>query len=401
MDFNISEKRISTEEKKRYIYGHSSSSDLIRLYDAFCVRLALTGNIRPKSPFYVTWNLTNRCNLNCRYCSNESAFNSYTELNKEEKMRLVDKLAYIGVKHLFLLVGEPTLIEEFNELLDKILGNNIFLSFSTNGTGINSETINVLKKYSVNMYKVNISCDSNIEENNALNRGADSYAYAINALRLLNSIKDINLTLFSVITEYTKKDIIPTYEFLKEQKIKNYGLTIALKKGRATDADIIDADDIVDDLYAVIKDSENNNITEVYAGLGYSSHKDCNSKKQNISLTEQEQNIYFREKCNCCITRLHIECNGDVYPCDNLKFPKFNMGNALQEELASIWNSDQALYISGIRRIDKEECRTCPIDNCTTGCMGLAYEAYQSICRKDPNCKLFINKEAGQYEKDA
>ena len=60
---NISEKRISTEEKKRYINEYESSLDIIGFYDAFCVRQAMTDNIRPKYPFYVTWNLTNRCNL--------------------------------------------------------------------------------------------------------------------------------------------------------------------------------------------------------------------------------------------------------------------------------------------------------------------------------------------------
>ena len=129
MDTNISEKRISTEEKKRYINGCNSSPDIIRFYDAFCVRQALTDNIRPKSPFYVTWNLTNRCNLRCRYCSNESDYNSYTELTKEEKLSLVDKLADIGVKHLFLLGGEPTLIEEFNEYWIKYWGIIYFCHF--------------------------------------------------------------------------------------------------------------------------------------------------------------------------------------------------------------------------------------------------------------------------------
>ena len=302
MDTNISEKRMSIEEKKRYINRYNSFPDVIRFYDAFCVRPALADNFRPKSPFYVTWNLTNRCNLRYWYCSNEYNYNSHTELTKEEKLSLVDKLADIGVKHLFLLGGETILTEEFNELLDKILGNIIFLSFSTNGIGINSETINVLKKYSVNMYKVNISCDSIIEVNNALNRGDNSYANAITALCLLNSIKDIHLTLFSVIIEYTKRDIILTYAFLKELKIKNYGITIALKKGSATEADIIDATDIVDGLYTIMKDSENNHVIEVYANQGYSSHEDCKSKIQNGSLIEKEQNIYFREKCDSCIS---------------------------------------------------------------------------------------------------
>lgn len=401
MNTYCSEGIMSIEEKKHYIDSHNDPSDLIGFYDSFCVRQAMTDNIRPKSPFYVSWNVTNRCNLRCKYCSNESEYNSYNELTKNEKLSLVDKLAGIGVRHLFLLGGEPTLIEGFNEILDRVLSNNIFLSFSTNGVGITAETINVLKKYSTNLYKINVSCDSIIEENNALNRGGNSYANAINALCLLNSIKDINLTFFSVVTEHTKKDIIPTYEYLKERKIKSYGITIAMKKGRATDEDIIDADEIVDDLYTIIKDSEQTRVTEVYASLGYSSHENSKSKAESCKLTEKEQNIYFREKCNCCITRLHIECNGDVYPCDNLKYPAFNLGNVSREALTDLWNSDLALQIAGIRRRDKKECSMCPIENCTTGCMGLAYEAYQSIYRKDPNCILFISGKEGQHEKDA
>lgn len=52
MDTNISEKRMSIEEKKRYINRYNSFPDVIRFYDAFCVRPALADNFRPKSPFY-------------------------------------------------------------------------------------------------------------------------------------------------------------------------------------------------------------------------------------------------------------------------------------------------------------------------------------------------------------
>ena len=51
-----------------------------------------------------------------------------------------------------------------------------------------------------------------------------------------------------------------------------------------------------------MKDSENNHVIEVYANQGYSSHEDCKSKIQNGSLIEKEQNIYFREKCDSCIS---------------------------------------------------------------------------------------------------
>ena len=112
-----------------------------------------------------------------------------------------------------------------------------------------------------------------------------------------------------------------------------------------------------------------------------------------LFFSEEERSIIFREKCSCCITRFHIECNGDVYPCDNLKYPPFYIGNLSRENLINLWNSDLAIYISRIRRKHKKECSTCKIDNCTTGCMGLAYASYKSICRKDPNCNIYEKED--------
>lgn len=392
-DKGSTEGTLSIIKKRHYIKSHNVASNIIGFYNSFCVKQSMVDNIRPNAPFYVTWNVTNRCNLNCKYCSNESEFNSNAELTKNEKLKLVDKLASGGVRHLYLLGGEPTLIEGFNEIVDRILSKGMYLSFSTNGIGIDTETINVLKKYSTKMYDVNVSCDSINEENNAMSRGENSYNNAIRALYLLNQITDINLTFFSVITEHTKKDILLTYNFLKNMKVKKYGITIALKKGRATDKDIIESDDIVDDLYEIMKDSENEKVTEVFASLGYSSCEDEIDTMCKLFFSEEERNIIFREKCSCCITRFHTECNGDVYPCDNLKYPPFYIGNLSRENLINLWNSDLAIYISRIRRKHKKECSTCKIDNCTTGCMGLAYASYKSICRKDPNCNIYEKED--------
>ena len=106
---------------------------------------------------------------------------------------------------MYLLGGEPTLIEGFNEIVDRILSKGMYLSFSTNGIGIDTETINVLKKYSTKMYDVNVSCDSINEENNAMSRGENSYNNAIRALYLLNQITDINLTFFQLLLNIPKK----------------------------------------------------------------------------------------------------------------------------------------------------------------------------------------------------
>lgn len=103
-----------------------------------------------------------------------------------------------------------------------------------------------------------------------------------------------------------------------------------------------------------------------------------------------ECNIAFREKCNCCITRIHIESDGNVYPCDHLKYSQFVLGNILEMSNEQIWNNEVAIEIASMRRKDKLECAACKVKTCSTGCMGLAYGKYGTIYRKDPNCEAFI-----------
>ena len=102
-----------------------------------------------------------------------------------------------------------------------------------------------------------------------------------------------------------------------------------------------------------------------------------------------ECNIAFREKCNCCITRTRIESDGDVYPCDPLKYSQFVSGNILEMSNEQIRNNEVAIEIASMRRNDKLECAACKVKTYSIGCIGLAYEKYGTIYRKDPNCEEY------------
>lgn len=354
-------------------------------------RHLISSGLKADGAFYVTWNITNQCNRACIYCINENEHASNFEVELEEKFKIIDILARNNAKHVKLLGGEPTISDSFNNILDALLSRNIFVSFSTNGVGINQETVNILKKYSPKMYRVSISLDSSIDAHNDLNRGCRSGAIAKRAISLLiENVKDIELDIISVLTPHNKSDILETYSYAKSVGIKRFGITLVLLSGRASNDMVLDiTDDLLNDLTTMVNYAKNDGIEICTMGLGYSVFSCYDGTDSSyFSVSDDDSEIIFRRKCNACITRLHIDSNGNVYPCDNLKFPEFYLGNILRNTYESIWNNKKANLVRHVKRKDKEYCSKCPIKTCSTGCMGLSYAHHKTIFRKDPNCEV-------------
>lgn len=365
--------------------------DKINMFDAFLVEESIKNNERLNNPFYASWNITNRCNNNCIYCINQVETISLDEMTFENKIETIIKLKNMGIKHIRLLGGEPSIVDGFNNIIKFILDNDIYLSFSTNGFGINENTINVLKNYSVYKYQIHVSLDSIVEKNNDRSRGYRSCRIALNAIEKLLSIENINLTVFSVFTKYTVRDILKTYEYMDRLRVPILGGVIPVKRGKATDEIILPLTvDFLEDLIKV-KTRSLTSFTEFFTSLGYEAVDNSILPKRVTKEMKKNSDIYFRTKCNCAVTRLHIESNGDFYPCDNLKFPEFNLGNCLEtKDILTLWGHEKMNEIWSIRRLHKENCNKCKHYYCSTGCMGLTYGEYGTLYKKDPNCKIII-----------
>jgi radical SAM protein with 4Fe4S-binding SPASM domain len=321
------------------------------------------------------------------YCANEENNYSRADLDENAMKHIAVVFSDYGIKHVHILGGEPSVIPCFDQVLDELLKHSIHVSFSTNGWGITQKTVDILKQYQPDTYRINVSLDSIVEEHNDANRGKGSYAIAMRAISLLKQIPYIKLTVFSVITEVTKYDLTATYESMKSMDIYAYGVTPVLATGRGTQEMVIPLDEyLLDAIIDIVKEAkENQAVTRVLAKLGYVTDRvDSNRCICNDSLSD----VIFRRKCNTSITKLHIDSNGDVYPCDMLKQPCFRLGNIFSSTFEEIWHNDICAQLAAVRRNDKRECRTCNIKTCSTGCMGLAYKEYGDILRKDPNCPM-------------
>lgn len=119
--------------------------------------------------------ITNRCNLNCSFCSTDSR--PKKEMTEEEFEQILKKInSYTDYLYLHVK-GEPLLHTKLDKILSLTKRYNKKVCITTNGTHM-KDKIDILKKYD-NIYQINISLHS---ENNRDNYFENIY----------DSIKDLN-----------------------------------------------------------------------------------------------------------------------------------------------------------------------------------------------------------------
>lgn len=95
----------------------------------------LTVPQRFSAPLFAVWNFTNRCNLRCRHCYQDSAARPLAdELTLPEKLDLVDQMAAECVAMVALAGGEPTVSPDLLPVLRRCRGHGFHVSVATNGT---------------------------------------------------------------------------------------------------------------------------------------------------------------------------------------------------------------------------------------------------------------------------
>ena len=95
------------------------------------------GEVKP----VVIWNLTRRCNLQCRHCYTVSADHVFPgELSHQQAMGVLEDLGDFNIPALILSGGEPLMRMDLFEIAERARRMKMYLALSTNGTAIKGET---------------------------------------------------------------------------------------------------------------------------------------------------------------------------------------------------------------------------------------------------------------------
>ncbi|WP_282610933.1 heme d1 biosynthesis radical SAM protein NirJ [Pelagibius sp. Alg239-R121] len=89
----------------------------------------------------VIWNLTRRCNLQCRHCYTVSSDHAFPgELSNDQAMAVLEDLGKFDIPALILSGGEPLMRMDLFEIAERARQMKLYLALSTNGTVIQGET---------------------------------------------------------------------------------------------------------------------------------------------------------------------------------------------------------------------------------------------------------------------
>jgi radical SAM protein with 4Fe4S-binding SPASM domain len=87
------------------------------------------------APLFAVWNFTNRCNLSCRHCYQDSRTAGLSdELNLAEKLDLVDQMGQASMPMLAISGGEPTVSPHLLPVLRRAQQYGMHTTIATNGT---------------------------------------------------------------------------------------------------------------------------------------------------------------------------------------------------------------------------------------------------------------------------
>ncbi len=181
--------------------------------------------------------ITNRCNMNCRYCYTEANNPlSEGELSQEqwkdffEEVHLKSKFVSQNIS---FTGGEPTLYPNFAGLL-RSLNSKYKIEVTSNGRVLDAGVLKALSESS-SLVSFNLSIDSRYPEQDEILRGERTYVSRIKTLKRLNKER-IPVCVSSVISHLTLQSLEETTRFFLSEfpgiKIKYVPLT---KMGRAVE----------------------------------------------------------------------------------------------------------------------------------------------------------------------
>ena len=353
-----------------------------------------------RTPRSIDLEITSRCNASCKYCyylNNPGV--DYRDLPKERWLDFFAELQRCQVMEVTLLGGEPLLREDFLELVDGIVVNQMRFSLLTNGSLMTSAIANHLMSTGrCNM--VQVSLDGSSPSVHESLRGPGSFAPALAAIRQLQEV-GLPVTVRVTIHPGNVDDLTAIASLLLEElELSSFSTNAASSLG---DAGKYPPDVLLrpeQRLQAMHTLAE---LDQAYPGRIHANAgplADWRNFQQMEAACNSGEAIPGRGRlvgCGCVFGQIAVRSDGAITPC--VMLPQMVLGHIGKDNLATIWQSspdlEQMRKRYHVELKSFEECCDCVwLQNCTGNCPGTAYTRTGEINHPCPDAcmKRFISE---------
>jgi mycofactocin radical SAM maturase len=323
-----------------------------------------------EAPICLTWELTYACNLSCVHCLSSSGRRDPRELTTRECKAVIDELERMGVFYVNIGGGEPTVRQDFTELVEYATAHQVGVKFSTNGVKITPEAA---ARFAASDYvDVQVSLDGATAEVNDAVRGPGSYDTALRAMR---NLADAGFGGFKISVVMTRRNIGQLDEFLA---IANgFGAQLRLTRLRPSGRGA----DVWDELHPTSGQQR-----QLYDWL-VAHGETVLTGDSFFHLAAYGEPLAGLNMCGAGRVVCLIDPVGDVYACPFAIHDAFLAGNVRgRGGFTDVWRNS-ALFADLRKPQSGGTCQSCSaFDACRGGCMAAKFFTGLPLDGPDPEC---------------
>lgn len=168
-------------------------------------------------PISGSFEITRKCNFNCKMCYVHSHDTSKDKnLSAEEWLKIAADAKEMGMLFLLITGGEPTVRPDFPHLYKELSKMGFVISINTNGSLINDEIMHLFKDYPPN--RVNISLYGGSEDTYEKLCENSKFAVVTENIKKLKE-NGVNVRINAAFNRFNSEDIEDVVKFTKENNI--------------------------------------------------------------------------------------------------------------------------------------------------------------------------------------
>lgn len=320
---------------------------------------------------HISWAVTNRCNLKCRFCFVNSGLKEEITL-EEAKERIFVPLKKLGGQSIGFTGGEPLLREGLLKLIRDAKDYDFITSMVTNGVLINEKIARELKQTGLD--RIQISLDSAIEEENDRIRGEGVFKKVTEHAIPLLIKQGFDVTLVATPTPLL---------------IDSFGEYIKLAKNLGIGKIYIRRLVVTEDRFGEGYKAKYKDFLERFIKIKRSDAQIrlfCGDPL--IATLDEKLSKYTNDSdliggCSAGLNSLAVDEIGDVRACTRLPLV---IGNVRKDDLEEIWLNDVTLKELRERENLLGKCGVCRYKWICGGCRAAAALRGESYLGEDPNC---------------
>ena len=293
-------------------------------------------NVARQHPLrYLFWECTLRCNLACAHCGSDCRKISQTpDMPLSDFLKTIDNIVPHVNPNITMIVltgGEPLMRKDVEQCGKALCERGFPWGMVSNGMLLDEKCFARLEK--AGLRAITVSLDGFEESHNRMRGHTNSYANALNAIRIIAQSKaDLAFDVVTCVNKWNLHELPALKELLVETGVKSWRVFTICPIGRATDnKDLqLEPPQFKQVFDFIAQNRKENRIRTDYSCEGFLGNYE----------TEVRDSFFF---CRAGVTVGSILADGSISACPNLR-SHFVQGNIYRDNFMDVWNNRYKIF---------------------------------------------------------